>query len=519
MSKPTRLEEAFNEIGELFRALMDNAVDGLIIIDHTGMVQAFNRAAEEIFGYAGDEVIGRNVSMLMPDSFGRAHDGYIGAYLGSRVAKIIGVGREVSGKRKDGSEFPMDLSVGEIANAEGPFFVGTVRDVSDRKEREEHLRRTYKMEALGQLTGGVAHDFNNLLAVLMMDLEMLDDMTQGDDPRHELVREAREVAQAGADLTRRLLAFSRSQPLDPRAVDLAQLIRDIAGILRRTLGDEIEIDTLLPGSLWKVQADPGELENALINLSINARDAMPDGGRLSIATANTEIDANTAAALGDFSAGDYVAVSVTDTGVGMPPEVLDRAFEPFFSTKEKESGTGLGLSMVFGFVKQSGGHVGIHSRVGNGTTVSLYLPRAGSAVGRARPVGAAAGDLPGGAESILLVEDHAQLRRRGVTMLRELGYAVIEASNGPEALQTLESNAEIDLLFTDIVMPGGMTGAQLADRAETLRPGLPVLFTTGYAEHSQLPEDKRAAVLHKPFSRRELAESIRAMLDRPTGDT
>ena len=518
MAGRTRLENAFHESEELFRALMENVVDGLIIIDHEGVIQAYNRAAEEIFGFTADEVVGRNVSMLMPEPERSAHNSYIETYLRTGDAKIIGIGREVTGQRKDGEPFPMDLSIGEIPHHDAPFFVGVVRDLTDRKRREDLMRQANKLEALGQLTGGVAHDFNNLLAVLMMDLELLDSMVRDREEEAELVAEARQVAQAGADLTRRLLVFARNQPLEPKTTDIAGLISDLTTILRRTLGDNIEIDTVAPANLWQAEVDPGQLENALLNLALNARDALPSGGRLTITTSNVAVgDGQTWGVGGGLAPGDYVGIRVSDTGIGMPPEVLERALEPFFSTKEKEHGTGLGLSMVFGFARQSGGDVAIYSKEDQGTTVELILPRGDQRASGGDPERTRGGELPGGSETILLVEDHPQLRSRGVRTLGDLGYRVLAASDGDEALDVLARNGDVDLLFTDVVMPGGMTGPDLAQKVRADRPRVKVLFTTGYAEHSQLPrasDGGPAEILRKPYSRQKLATMIRDVLDR-----
>ena len=510
-----QLAEALREAENRYRSLIDGFVDGLIVIDETGTVRNFNPSAARIFGYPESAVVGKNVNMLMPASDKDRHDGYIERYLDTGDAQIIGIGREVTGLRKDGTEFPMDLSVAEMMVRENRYFIGTVRDISTRKEVEAELRQAHKMEALGQLTGGVAHDFNNLLAVLMMDLELLDELTQGEEELSELVTEAREVARTGAELTRRLLAFSRRQPLQPKALDLNALISNTASLLRRTLGESVEIDIVAPGNLWPTLADPGQVENALLNLAINARDAMPGGGRLTIETQNKLLDDDYTAQQVELDPGEYVLLSVTDTGEGMPPEVIEKAFDPFFSTKDSGHGSGLGLSMIYGFVKQSSGHISIYSEVGRGTSIAIYLPRAPSGES-VEPGPAAAAALVTGRETILLVEDHPQLRRRALRVLRDLGYRVIEAKNGDAALETISARDDIDLLFTDIVMPGGLDGTQLAEAARDIRPGLRVLFTTGYAEHAQIRTgllEQGGDLLRKPYSRRELSDKLRGLLD------
>jgi len=508
------LAEALRDSENRIRGLVDILVDGLIVIDEQGSIRNFNPAAEKIFGWTAGEVTGQSVNMLMPDSYAREHDGYVTRYMETGEARIIGIGREVTGLRKDGTEFPMDLSVAEMNVRSTRYFVGTVRDLSERREIEAELRQAHKMEALGQLTGGVAHDFNNLLAVLMMDLELLAEMTGDNEEMEELVTEAREVVHAGAELTQRLLAFSRRQSLQPRVLDLNVLISSVASLLRRTLGEGVQIDIVGPSDLWPTLADPGQVENALLNLAINARDAMEAGGRLTIETANTMLDDDYAARQTDVEAGNYVLLSVTDNGAGMPPEIGEKVFDPFFSTKEAGSGSGLGLSMVYGFVKQSGGHVAIYSEPGRGTTVNLYLPKApddGTAEDISAPAEIVAGD-----EVVLLVEDHPQLRRRARRVLDELGYRVTEAENGDSALKILEARDDIELLFTDIVMPGALDGAALANEARKLRPGIRILFTTGYAEQAQIAEgllEQGGELLRKPYTKAQLSAKIRALLD------
>jgi PAS domain S-box-containing protein len=493
---------------------MEHVVEGIIIIDDRGVIRDFNRAAERLFGYSSGEVLGRNVSMLMPEPYRSGHDGYIADYLRTGEAKVIGIGREVVGERKDGSNFPMDLSVGEIPNGTVRYFIGSVRDLSERKAMERQLLHSSKMEAMGQLTGGVAHDFNNLLAVLMMDLEILEDLTQEQENCRELVREARDIAQSAADLTRRLLAFARRQPLQPTSVDLTSLIADTTGLLRRTLGETVEIDTVAPSDLWPIRVDRSQLEASILNLALNARDAMPNGGRLTIITANTTIRERLRSAP-DLGLGDYVRIDVVDTGSGMPPEVLAHAFEPFFTTKSGSGGTGLGLATVYGFVRQSGGHVEIESAPGRGTSVSFYLPRSPEA----KIVGTrSVRSRPGDGETILIVEDDQRLRSRGRATLEELGYRTIDVANAADALEVLQSTPGIALLFTDIVMPGGMDGVQLAGRAKAMRPDLKVLLTSGYAEYpdASVTVVSPTGILRKPYRRNELATRVRAALDTPS---
>jgi PAS domain S-box-containing protein len=393
--------------------------------------------------------------------------------------------------------------------------LGSMADVTQQREMQERLARSQRLEAVGQLTGGIAHDFNNLLTVILGSTEMLADTLAGDPEDRELAELAAGAAERGAELTQRLLAFGRRQALEPRIIDVNKLVAGMDGLLRRSLRGDIDIETILAGGAGSSLIDPAQFENVILNLAINARDAMPEGGRLTIETSNVTFDEDQIFAQDEIAAGSYVMVSVSDTGTGMTPEVLGRAFEPFFTTKEVGKGSGLGLSMIFGFMKQSGGHAKIYSEVGEGTTVKLYLPRA-SQEHQAQDASADEAASAGGREHILAVEDDPAVRKFVVTQLRGLGYRVTAATNGPEALNILHTLSDVDLLFTDIIMPGGMNGRQLADEAEKMSPGLKVLFTSGYTQnaivhHGRLDPDVH--FLPKPFRRRDLATKIRQVLE------
>ncbi len=387
--------------------------------------------------------------------------------------------------------------------------------VQERLRAEDQIRQMQKMEAVGQLTGGIAHDFNNMLAIVIGGLNLVQRrLAKGDTDVGQFISGAMEGANRAATLTQRLLAFSRQQPLSPQALKANDMVSDMSELLRRTLGETIQMETVLAGGLWQTYADAGQLENVVLNLAVNARDAMPDGGRLTIETANCHLDSAYAAEHG-VAEGQYVLVAVTDNGSGMPPEVAAKAFDPFFTTKGVGKGTGLGLSQVFGFVKQSGGHVKIYSEPDHGTSVKIYLPRYyGNAEAPARTL---ARGVPYGnsSEVILVVEDDSRVRELAVQMLRDLGYGVLEAEDGACGLQMLDRHPEVCLLFTDVVMPG-MSGRLFADEARRRKPALRVLFTTGYSRNAIVHNgvlDPGVHLLPKPASLEQLALKVREVLD------
>jgi DNA-binding response OmpR family regulator len=395
-------------------------------------------------------------------------------------------------------------------------------EIAERMRTEEALRQAQKMEVVGQLTGGVAHDFNNLLTAICGGAETLRRLLPERLGAHELriqraLRMVEDGSQRAAILTQRLLAFARRQALDPRALDANKLVAGMSELLRRTLGEAIAIETVLAGGLWRTMADPNHLESSLLNLAVNARDAMPDGGRLTIETANSYLDEEYALQHQEVAPGQYVMIAVSDTGTGMSKDIMERVFEPFFTTKGIGQGTGLGLSQVYGFIKQSSGHIKIYSEPEHGTVVKLYLPRL---IGEGRPeidadVRSTAPD-GGTGELILVVEDDDAVRAHSTDSLRELGYRVIAAASGWEGLEVLARYPAIRLLFTDVGLPGGMTGRQLADQARQQRPDLLVLFTTGYARNAIVHGgilDPGTHLLPKPFTYAALAAKIRTLLD------
>jgi signal transduction histidine kinase len=408
--------------------------------------------------------------------------------------------------RQDGTE----LEIWRTATADGGFVL-TISDMTKRSQAAAVLRESQKMQAIGQLTGGIAHDFNNLLTIVLGNLETIRARSSGDDAQLVRIERAIWAAQRGALLTSQLLAFARRQPLSPAAIDLAATMPDLIPLLRRTLGEHIEVRYVETAGLWPAMADPAQLESAVLNLALNARDAMQGGGRLTIELGNKVLDEAYASQHAEVTAGDYTMVAVSDTGAGMTPDVMARAFEPFFTTKHDAKGSGLGLPMVFGFVKQSGGHVKIYSEPGEGTTVRIYLPRAVAATPAPRK-GQPPVELPRGSATILVVEDEPGVREIAVAILQDLGYQVFEAADGTQALKIFgEHSAEIDLLLTDVVLPGKVRGRELADRVVAFRPEVKVLFMSGYTENSIVHHgrlDDGVRFLAKPFKREQLAQKV-----------
>ena len=495
-------------------SILETVPEAMIVIDAKGCVTSFSAAAAQLFGHRSEEVIGQNIKMLMPEPYRSEHDGYIGRYLNTGDARIIGYGRVVKGLAKDGTIFPMELAVGEAQSSGQRIFTGFIRDLTSRQKMEEELRQAQRMEAIGQLTGGLAHDFNNLLTVITGNLEMLDGSLKDPDQRG-LLKEAYDAAEDGAKLTGQLLAFGRRQPLNPKPTDLTLLISNFSELLRRSLGESIELNIRLTGSRHLCVVDASQLQNALLNLAINARDAMPRGGKLTIEISQARLDADYAQMYPEVRTGRFVLIAVTDTGEGMSDEVRQRAFEPFFTTKPTGSGTGLGLSMVYGFVRQSGGHIQIYSELERGTSIRIFLPLADAAHASGE-LGSSAAEtfaLPRGSETILVVEDDVRVRRVTTARLRSLGYEAVEAENGAAALRLLAAHPKIAMLFTDVVMPRGMNGDELAEAALAAKPNLKVLFTSGYAEPA-VARLGAGAWLKKPYTAADLAGKVREILSQ-----
>lgn len=509
-----RLSASEARLQTLVDTVLDTLVDGLIVIDRAGRIQLYNPACEKLFGYRSTEVIGNNVKMLMPPDIEREHDQYLRNYQQTGVRKIIGISREVVGQRKDGSTFPMHLAVGEATHLGEPIYVGIIRDLTERNQVESQLRQSQKMEAVGQLTGGLAHDFNNILMLISINVEaLLDDEIP--TRTRERLEQIEKAATRAAELTQQLLAYSRRQPLSPRLTDLNALVVATSKLLGRTLGENIEIEAILADELWTVYVDRTLLETSLVNLSLNARDAMPGGGQLLIETRNVVLDHDYASQNPDVTPGAYAMLAVTDTGTGIPAEALEKVFEPFFTTKAVGRGTGLGLSMVYGFIKQSNGHIKIYSELERGTSIRMYLPRADGTVDAQAIVDAPL--LPTGTERLLIVEDNTDVRARIGEILRGLGYSVDEATDGTAALARWEAaHRPYDLLLTDVVMPGPVSGKALADAISSRWPETPIVFMSGYTEDAITHQGRLNAgvrLLAKPFRRHELAQMIREALD------
>jgi PAS domain S-box-containing protein len=630
------------EAQSMLEAILQSAVGAIITIDPKGTVQTVNPATVQLFGYSETEIVGKNVKMLMPEPHRARHDGYLSHHMATGERKIIGIGRDVEGQRKDGSLFPMHLSVssfevqgkhffagivhdlsarsrlqaevghqsalfqavfdhvpeplvvtdlkrrilrvnpaaervfgydaGELIdqstailyeaaadfiragqvfmNVEGkdeekpgPLLVrfrrkngdafpgqlarasirdtiggkvgilGLIRDLTFEQKQEDARLKAQRLEAIGQLTGGVAHDFNNLLTIITGNLELLEDYVS--DPRGtDNLKRAQGAAEAGARLTSRLLTFARRRRLEPQTVDLNEQVRAMLELLTRTLGENIQLSTRLAYNLWKTRIDQSEIESAILNLAINARDAMPNGGKLVIETNNVTLDGDSASSDGAVAPGNYVRMSVSDTGMGMSKDVLRRAFEPFFSTKPAGRGTGLGLSTIYGFVKQSNGNVMIYSEAGQGTTVNIYLPQHAasekSSVAKLENIVTQA--ISG--KTVLVVEDNPDVRAVAVGRLKRLGYQVKEAETAVDAIRQLSDGLAVDAVFSDVMMPGGQSGFDLARWIAGNRPSLAVLLTSGFSEDI-MPDggSDHLQVLRKPYTQKELESELQRAIN------
>jgi PAS domain S-box-containing protein len=523
-----------------FHGLLEAAPDAIVGVSPDGRIALVNAQAERLFGYARDELIGQPVEILVPEQAREFHPRHRAQYFVNPRPRPMGAGMQLAARRKDGTEFPAEISLSALETQEGIVVSAAIRDVTDRlevqaererlkaraeRERlEAQLHQSQRMESLGQLAGGVAHDFNNLLAVMLnyttFVAEHIDAVAAtSPDPRwHEVRRDLAQVLRAGdraTQLTHQLLAFGRREVVRPQVLNVNTVVAEIQQMLRRTLGEHIQMHITLAPDLWPVLADPGQLEQVLVNLAVNARDAMPDGGTLGIDTANIRIDPGTTPAATGPGAGRYVQIRVSDTGTGIPPEIAERVFEPFFTTKPKGQGSGLGLATVYGIVTQVSGHVWVDSVPGAGSTFTAVLPATDESVD---PSGddVTPREHTSGGETVLVVEDEDALREVTRRILSRNGYEVLTAANGPEALKIVEHTGQrIDLLLTDVIMPH-MLGKELAGRMRELRPGLRVLYMSGYAQPvlaSQGTLDPGVILVEKPFSEPALLDQVREVLD------
>ncbi len=473
-----------------------------------------NDAALQLYGYARNEFLAMTLRSIHPGDEQPRLSEVVGDANGAEFYTL----RNWRQCNKRGRVFEVDTFSRGMGTGPGALRLVAVVDVTSRNAVEKQLRQAQKMEAIGQLTGGIAHDFNNLLTIVLGNLEMIVEQPELNTEVRSMAYEALASVRRGASLTRRLLAFSRQQPLEPRSVDMAHMVTDMTGLFRRSLGETIQVQCTLPPKLWPVSVDASQLENALLNLAVNARDAMPSGGVLGIEARNVTLTAADLAAHPEAVAGDYVQIAVMDSGVGMAREVLDHVLEPFFTTKPVGKGTGLGLSMVYGFARQSGGHLRITSEVGKGSTVKLLLPRQQGEARPVEPMPMLTGVMPRSAsgETILLVEDDATIRRLVQRLLTMLGYRALVASDAQTALEVLSQHAPVDLLFTDVVLPNGRSGADLVVEAQRMQPGLRVLYMSGYTRNAlqnNAAVEENPSLLTKPFRKEDLARAVHRSLN------
>ncbi len=472
--------------------LLATVGEAVVTADDAGRIVLFNQQAEKIFGRVAADVMGKDMSILFAGGFAPEC-------------------KQTVGLRSDGTTFSADISSSHYEESGKVYSTVIIRDISERLLLEEQLRQSQKMESVGQLTSGIAHDFNNFLAVIMGNLDLLEDTFRDLHPvQLDLIRQALSAAERGKALTQKLLAFARRQMLEPKPLNPKELIAGVADMCRRTLGGNIVVEVAVDDNVWNILADEGQLESALVNLAINSRDAMPGGGTIKLTASNITLDGSVDSR-GTARTGDFVKLEVIDNGTGMTPDVMQHVFEPFFTTKELGKGTGLGLAMVYGFINQSGGHVHVRSEVGKGTRLELFLPRDASSKVAATAAAAAIANVSGGSgQKILVVEDEEMLRGSLQATARRLGYRFIIVDSAVKALEALEHDPSIGLMMTDVRMPGGMDGFALAKAARLRHPHLKVLYTTGYTDQHALTEDvQQADTLYKPYRLAELAARLR----------
>jgi hypothetical protein len=500
-----------------FRALMESASQGIIAINRGGKIEIVNHKAEELFGFTREEMIGRDIEILMPDALRAAHLEHRQGYFGQPHPRPMGIGLDLSGRRKTGECFPLEISLNYVDIEGQPLAIAFITDISERLRLETQLRQSQKMEAIGQLAGGVAHDFNNLLTIIQGYAAMSLDSLDSTDPLRESIEEIEKAAISAGGLTRQLLAFSRRQIVRLRILNLNTTITQVEKMLRRVIGEDVDLVLDTADQLHEILADPGLIEQVLMNLAVNARDAMPNGGRLILETANLSLEKEYAGAHLAVKTGPHAMLAVSDTGAGMSPEVRARIFEPFFTTKPQGQGTGLGLATVYGIVKQLDGTIWVYSEPGKGTTFKILFPAARPGEFPAEEA-APAQAVPLGRETILLVEDEDSVRKFVQTMLNRQGYSVLEAPTADDALRiAADPDARFDLLLTDVIMPR-LNGPELAARIVDLRPQLKVLYMSGYTDRAIRLQDELgggANFIQKPFTPAALGEKVRELLRAP----
>jgi len=508
-------EEALRASEERFRILVESSPNAILLVDRDGRIVLANGRIEGILGYTPEELIGAPVERLVPAGLRARHVGDRLAYLQAPRVRTMAAGRSLAALRRDGTSVPVDIALSPITVAGELHVLATIADTTERRRLEEQLLQSQRLEAIGHLAGGIAHDFNNLVNVIAgFGRLVLDDLPE-DDPHRADIEEILAAADRAARISRQLLAFGRRQIMEPRVLNLNEVVANVTPMLARILGEDTDLVTMLAPDLGAVRVDPGQLEQAIVNLAVNARDAMPRGGRLTIETANVDLDESFVRSRVEMAPGSYVVLAVSDTGHGMTEEIRQRIFEPFFTTKPEGHGTGLGLSTTYGIVRQSGGFISVYSEPGQGTTFRIYLPRVAE---RAEPFLQAARTKSAdvGVETLLLVEDDEPGRVYARRVLEARGYRVLTAAHGPEALEVAAAHdGPIDLLVTDVIMPG-MSGRELADRLVATRPGLRVLYVSGYTENSVVHHghlEPGVAFLVKPYSPDDLARKVREVLD------
>ncbi|HEV7634693.1 MAG TPA: PAS domain S-box protein, partial [Bradyrhizobium sp.] len=514
MTESRLAQETLRESEQLARGVIDNALDAFIQMNEHGIVSDWNSQAENIFGWSRSEALGKTLAdLIVPEMHRAAHTSGLERFLRTGEGSILGRRLEIEARRRDEKEIKVELSITALRRRDGVVFNGFLRDITDRIAAEERLRQAEKMEAVGQLTGGIAHDFNNILTVITGTIEILSEAVAKEPQLAAITRMIDDAAARGADLTQHLLAFARKQPLQPRNTDVNTLLFDTVKMLRPTLGEQINIETAFNDEACIATVDPNQLTTAIINLALNARDAMPEGGKLMLETGSAYLDENYSGLNGDVQPGRYALIAVSDSGTGIPAGILDKVFNPFFTSKGPGKGTGLGLSMVYGFVKQSSGHIKIYSEEGHGTTIKMYLPPGSGALLASERSPAPA--VQGGHESILVVEDDQLVRVYVLAQLHSLGYVTLDAGSAAEALAIAEAGHEFDLLLTDVIIPGAMNGRQLANELAKSKPDLKVLFTSGYTENAIIHRgrlDSGVLLLAKPYRKSDLAIMIRKAL-------